>query len=192
MTTTLIVLITLGVGLIATSFFEWWLHKYLLHRPHKFFNIWFKNHTRVHHVKFKFDESYHLQNPEDADIIDMKRWAPVLIISGSLPYLLFILLFEFQQEWVVLVTGTILSIAYYSAYEYLHWCMHLPKARRVEMSRLFQRLNGHHLLHHRFMGKNYNVVFPFADWWMRTLLLRSTIQFKQPRGPAVPDVQPLT
>ncbi len=81
-------------------------------------------------------------------------------------------------------------VGYYAAYEYMHWCMHLPKSRRVERSWIFYRLNGHHLLHHRYMHKNYNVVMPFADLCLGTLLLRSKIKFPQARGAAIPDVQP--
>jgi sterol desaturase/sphingolipid hydroxylase (fatty acid hydroxylase superfamily) len=60
----------------------------------------------------------------------------------------------------------------------------------VERSGIFFRLNGHHLLHHRYMGKNFNVVLPLADLCLRTLLLRSKIAFAQAQGPSVPDVQP--
>jgi sterol desaturase/sphingolipid hydroxylase (fatty acid hydroxylase superfamily) len=68
--------------------------------------------------------------------------------------------------------------------------MHLPKKRHMERSGIFFRLNGHHLLHHRYMGKNFNVVLPLADLCCRTLLLRSRVAFAQAQGPAVPDVQP--
>jgi hypothetical protein len=81
--------------------------------------------------------------------------------------------------------------AYYCFYEYIHWCMHLPKARRVEKPRFFQLLNGHHVLHHRYMHKNFNVVLPLADLCLGTLLLRSKTHFAQVKGPSVPDVQPL-
>jgi sterol desaturase/sphingolipid hydroxylase (fatty acid hydroxylase superfamily) len=60
----------------------------------------------------------------------------------------------------------------------------------LERSGIFFRLNGHHLLHHRYMGKNYNVVLPMADLCLGTLLLRSKVQFKQAEGPSVPNVQP--
>jgi hypothetical protein len=40
------------------------------------------------------------------------------------------------------------------------------------------------------MHKNYNVVMPFADLCLGTLLLRSKFKFPQARGAAVPDVQP--
>jgi sterol desaturase/sphingolipid hydroxylase (fatty acid hydroxylase superfamily) len=69
--------------------------------------------------------------------------------------------------------------------------MHLPKARKLEKSWLFYRLNGHHLLHHRYMHKNFNVVLPLADLLLGTLMLRSKIKFPQPQHDAVPDVQPL-
>jgi hypothetical protein len=42
------------------------------------------------------------------------------------------------------------------------------------------------------MNKNFNVVFPLADFCLGTLLLRSKVSFAQARGPAVPDVQPRT
>ena len=64
--------------------------------------------------------------------------------------------------------------------------------RSVETERAILKrvLNGHHLLHHRYMHKNFNVVLPLADFFLGTLLLRSPIAFPQARGPAVPDVQP--
>jgi len=61
----------------------------------------------------------------------------------------------------------------------------------MEMSWFFRRLNGHHLLHHRYMHKNFNVVFPVADFLLGTLVVRAKTRFAQPTGPAIPDVQPL-
>ena len=86
--------------------------------------------------------------------------------------------------------GALAISSYYGAYEYMHWCMHLPRKRNVERSGIFFRLNGHHLLHHRYMGRNFNVVFPLADLCLGTLLLRSKAHFKQAEGPSVPNVQP--
>jgi len=195
MTTAQLVLLTLVFGLPWSSHYEWYLHKYYLHRPFKFFPGWFEDHTRIHHVKFGFNETYHLQHKDDEHIIDMRKWAPYVIAGGCIPYVVVGLslyfFFDFQQWWIIIATGTCLSVAYYFAYEELHKCMHLPKERRVEMSQLFRRLNGHHLIHHRHMKSNFNVVLPLADWYMRTLLLRATVRFKQPVGPAVPNVQPL-
>jgi hypothetical protein len=148
-------------------------------------------------MTFKFDESYHLQDKEQEHIIDMKKWAFLITGAATAPFfmvslLLFFLGVSLSTVLAVSFTGYTLAWAYYGAYEYLHYCMHLPKERQVELSWVFQKLNGHHLLHHRFMGKNFNVILPIADWLFGTLLRRSPIKFAQARGPAVPDVQPLT
>ena len=95
-------------------------------------------------------------------------------------------------HWSILAGATVASAGYYGAYEYMHWCMHLPKKRNIERSGIYFRLNGHHLLHHRYMHKNFNVVLPLADLILGTLILRSKIHFAQAQGPAVPNVQPRT
>ena len=152
-------------AVVFASFFEWVLHRYVMHRPVGPFDYPFRTHALIHHHVFRADESYHVQREEDKHIIAIGHW--------------------------IIVPGAAIAFAlYYGTYEYIHWCMHLPRRRRLERSGIFFRLNGHHLLHHRYMHKNFNVVMPLADLCLGTLLLRSKINFPQPRGPAVPDVQP--
>jgi hypothetical protein len=178
----------LAVGIVFASFFEWVLHKYVMHRPVGRFRYAFEAHAVVHHHVFKADHTYHLHREKDKETIPMAWWnGPVLILIGAVP---FILLSWLVGQWGFAAGGALAFALYYATYEYIHWCMHLPKARRVERSWLFYRLNGHHLLHHRYMHKNFNVVFPLADLLLGTLLLRSKVKFKQAQGPAVPNVQP--
>ncbi len=177
------------VGIVFASFFEWTLHKYVMHRPVGRFRYAFQAHAVVHHQVFKADHSYHLQKESDKETIPMAWWnGPVLIMIGTLPFALISWLIG---EWAFTIGGLLAFASYYVTYEYIHWCMHLPKARRVEKPRLFQRINGHHLLHHRYMHKNFNVVLPLADLCLGTLMLRSKTHFAQATGPAVPNVQPL-
>jgi hypothetical protein len=118
----------------------------------------------------------------------MAWWnGPVLIAIGMTPFLIASVI---TQSWGIVAGALLAATLYYGAYEYMHWCMHLPKNRHVEQSWIFYRLNGHHLLHHRYMHKNFNVVLPLADLLLGTLMLRSKVRFKQASGPAVPDVQP--
>jgi sterol desaturase/sphingolipid hydroxylase (fatty acid hydroxylase superfamily) len=118
----------------------------------------------------------------------MAWWnGPAIIAVCMIPFLIAA---GFLGRWDLACGSLVAFSCYYGAYEYIHWCMHLPKARRVERSWVFYRLNGHHLLHHRYMHKNFNVVLPFADLCLGTLLMRSKIRFPQARGAAVPDVQP--
>jgi hypothetical protein len=176
------------VATIFASLFEWTLHRFLMHRPFGKFRYPFEKHALVHHRVFQADHTYHLIHPKDAKTIPMAWWnGPVLIAVGIQPFVLTALL---TGKWGLLCGAGIVCVGYYGAYEYLHWCMHLPKKRSVERSGIFFRLNGHHLLHHRYMGKNFNVVLPLADLCLGTLLLRSKVKFAQARGPAVPDVQP--
>ena len=63
--------------------------------------------------------------------------------------------------------------------------------RFLEKTSWFRKLNGHHLLHHRYMHHNFNVVLPFADMIFGTLMLRSPIKFNQcSETYCVPNVQP--
>lgn len=161
-----------------------------MHQPLGSFTYPFKSHALVHHRIFKSDHTYHLIHEDDKRTIPMAWWnGPVLVAVGMLPFGLAALL---SGQWGILVGATLACGGYYGAYEYMHWCMHLPRKRHVERSGIFFRLNGHHLLHHRYMGKNFNVVLPLADLCLGTLLLRSKIHFKQAEGPSVPNVQPKT
>lgn len=175
-------------NVIFASFFEWSIHRYVMHRPVGSFRYAFQAHAVVHHQVFKADHTYHLIHPKDKETIPMAWWnGPVLILMGASPTLI---LSAITGHWIMLAGAATTFVLYYIAYEYIHWCMHLPKARRVEKPWLFRRLNGHHLLHHRYMHKNFNVVFPLADFCLGTLLVRSKIQFPQATGPSVPNVQP--
>jgi hypothetical protein len=177
-------------GLVLGSIFEWALHRYLMHRPVGKFRYPFERHALVHHQIFKADHTYHLIHEKDKHTIPMAWWnGPLLVAISQLPFLVFALLF---QKWGIICGAAVAVTAYYGVYEYLHWCMHLPRKRHVERSGIFFRLNGHHLLHHRYMHKNFNVVLPLADLMFRTLLLRSNVSFAQAKGDSVPNVQPVT
>jgi len=176
------------IGGVFASFFEWALHRFLMHQHVGIFSYPFSRHALVHHRVFRADHTYHLIDEKDKETIPMAWWnGPLLVAIGQIP---FVGLALWIGNWGVLC-GTLLACgAYYGAYEYLHWCMHLPKRRHLERSGIFFRLNGHHLLHHRYMHKNFNVVFPLADACFGTLLLRSKVKFAQATGPSVPNVQP--
>jgi hypothetical protein len=173
---------------LYASLFEWLLHRFLMHRPIGPITYPFKAHALVHHRIFKSDHTYHLINEKDKETIPMAWWnGPALVAIASLPFVLASLL---GVNWGMLCGAALATSAYYGAYEYIHWCMHLPRKRHVERSGIFFRLNGHHLLHHRYMNKNFNVVLPLADLCLGTLLLRSKVHFRQACGPSVPNVQP--
>jgi sterol desaturase/sphingolipid hydroxylase (fatty acid hydroxylase superfamily) len=177
-------------GVAFASFFEWTLHRFIMHRPLGKFRYPYERHALIHHRIFRADHTYHLINESDKKTIPMAWWnGPALIALCVAP---FVVAAVVTGKWGMVAGSLIAFVAYYTFYEYLHWCMHLPRQRHVERSGIFFRLNGHHLLHHRYMRKNFNVVLPLADLCLGTLLLRSKMHFKQAEGPAVPNVQPRT
>ena len=180
--------IGLMAGTVFASFFEWTLHRFFMHKPWKGFRYPFEKHALIHHHIFKADDTYHLINEKDKKTIPMAWWnGPVLVTLCQLPFLIWAF---FTHKWGVLCGAAVACTVYFTAYEYMHWCMHLPKKRHVERSGIFYRLNGHHLLHHRYMQKNFNVVLPLADLLLGTLRLHAKFAFAQPQGPPVPNVQP--
>ena len=184
-----------------TSVFEWILHRYLMHAKPFGISYAFNAHALIHHRLFGGDITYEggdRGNPPEKNIekVPMAWWnGPVLVATASLPFLLVAV---FTGFWWMYVTSVVVLVLYYCIYEYLHWCMHLPRPRRFQkvglLKSVFIRLNGHHLLHHRYptmaSGCNFNVVFPFADWIFGTLLIKARKPFVQPRSDFVPDVQP--
>jgi hypothetical protein len=127
-------------------------------------------------------------NESDKKTVPMAWWnGPVIVALCQFPFLILALVL---RKWGLLCGAALACTAYYAAYEYLHWCMHLPRQRDLERSGIFFRMNGHHLLHHRYMHKNFNVVLPLADFFLGTLMLRAKVAFAQAQGPSVPDVQP--
>lgn len=184
----IVVLMMVTIAVSYASIFEWILHKYVMHNKPFGFRYAYNAHTKVHHGDFKAGKTYHLQPGIDSKKITMAWWnGPVLVAISSIP---FWLIGWMIGDWVIPITASVTIACYYGAYEYLHWCMHLPKSRGVEKSYLFQWINGHHVLHHRYKNKNLNVVLPLADWFFGTLLLLSSKPFEQVRGRSVPDVQP--
>lgn len=173
------------VGLILwCSICEWCLHRFVMHRPLLKFDYAYVAHTKVHHHVFKYDETYHCQKDDDKSTIPMAWWNGLVIASlAGLP------MFVFGYKMFLLTF--VIALCYYGVYETIHWYMHLPNRRSIEYRWWFRKLNGHHLLHHRYMYKNYNVVLPFADFIFGTLLLRSPIKFGQCKATyCLPDVQP--
>src|ERR1700684_1080112 len=61
-------------GVVISSFFEWTLHRYVMHRPVGSFTYPFRAHALVHHHIFKSDHTYHVINPADKKIIPMAWW----------------------------------------------------------------------------------------------------------------------
>lgn len=144
---------------VYTSFFEWVFHRYVLHQRliwHRPFNA----HTLIHHKVFGSGETYHLNRRGGDHKVALAWWTAPALVSLHLPLFWGVeVLTGFDVFW----GGIVAMAVYYSFYEYLHWCMHVPKMRRFELTRPYLWLKEHHRLHHKHYFKNLNTVFPLAD-----------------------------
>ncbi|HZO90075.1 MAG TPA: sterol desaturase family protein [Chthonomonadaceae bacterium] len=160
---------------IYGSFFEWFWHKYWMHTPRPPREA-FRGHTLVHHVLYRGDDSYYLPDGEDPKHILLKPYALPLIFLFHLPAILAIDRFVVPHTAIGAMVAIVL---YFVVYEYMHWNMHVPRGHLVERFRWFQFLREHHLLHHRFMQRNFCVLFPLADWVFGTLVTEKSLAHRR-------------
>jgi hypothetical protein len=161
-----------AAGIVYSSFFEWLLHRNLMHRPLLGFRYPYRTHALTHHRVFEWDESYHLLREEDAGTVTMAWWNAPALIAFNVPVVSGVSWAIFRLGsagfWGASAGALLAMACYYATYETLHWCMHVPKERWIQRTRLFRFLDDHHRMHHKRPNRNLNVVFPLADWILRT------------------------
>jgi hypothetical protein len=161
---------------LQASLFEWVYHRYWLHRP------WlppqmFTAHTLVHHQLCKHDDTFHVHDEEQEEALTFQWWGgPLLIAINVVPWTCAWWPLRATAVPLSLLIACLISVVvtlslYYVAYEGFHYLMHRPKIAWIERSPLFRFLERHHRIHHIHMGKNFNVVVPFADLVLGTLVL---------------------
>lgn len=147
------------------SFFEWALHKYLMHQPR--WSYPFRAHALVHHGLFRTGPDYFLSKNEHIQKVRFAWWNAPLIIGLHIPVVIWI-----QNHFQLhIFFGAMAALGlYYFLYEYFHFCMHVPKGRWFEKSAWFAWIDSHHHMHHKRHFNNLNVVLPLADFVLGTLV----------------------
>jgi len=175
--------LVVGALFVYASFFEWTLHRFVMHRV-LLISYPFRAHTLTHHRDFRSDASYHLRPNQSYDSLTFAWWNAPLLIALQVPMLWGV---EKLSGVPVLWAGVATFGLYYFFYEYGHWCMHVRKKRWIERTRVFRWLDAHHRGHHRLHGKNLNVVFPLADYVLRT---RRHFEWEREEGSLCPADDP--
>jgi len=175
MSVILSIALTAVVGLLWGSEFEWRLHRYM-HQAHPRVAFLFVGHVN-HHRLFAGKDSYRLHEDDQRRVrmIGAMIWNGIVLVAVvMLPFAAAALTashFCWDSEAIAITaTGLALSVVFYCATEYVHWCAHAPETK-LPKGEWFRWLNKHHELHHRSpLHGNYNVVVPLADWWHDTLI----------------------
>jgi hypothetical protein len=151
--------------MVYGSFFEWALHKYLMHQPRWQYS--FRAHALVHHGLFRTGPGYFLLDPSNRRKVRFAWWNAPLILILHAPAIWYL---QHLLGTGILFGGMTAIGAYYFLYEYLHYCMHIPKGRGLEKTAWFCWLDSHHHMHHKHHFSNLNVVLPLADIVFGTLI----------------------
>lgn len=158
---------------IFVSFFEWQIHRYLMHkkrlpkwvyRMSPYILETFEAHAIRHHGIYYKEFDYE-PNPEGREYnLDIKVGETVTMLAAVSPFLIAML-------WFWPLGGGILigvTLLHNRAWNVLHRQMHLPQESWLKNSRVFHFLARHHFLHHEHPNSNYNVVFPLFDYLLGT------------------------
>jgi hypothetical protein len=149
------------------SFIEHQVHAQLMHKRNflsnrdKGFERVFKAHAIEHHGHYSAMFSDEPVAPgEDKEIRLNVHKAPI----KTLPFTLVIALVSWQ--WALVFVAMVL--VHHWVWNKIHLEMHKPEGRVFSTWGPYLFLARHHYLHHVHPNKNFNVVFPFADYVLGT------------------------
>jgi hypothetical protein len=156
------------VTLLFSNYFEWRVHKRLLHR-----RLWplqelYDRHTPAHHVVF-VETDMAIRSTREFRLVLLPAVGVLGIILTTAPFA-FVCgrYFSPNVGWLFLVAAAFTLVAY----EVLHLSYHLSPDGPIGGSRLVSALRRHHARHHdpRLMQRwNFNVTVPFFDWIFGTI-----------------------
>jgi hypothetical protein len=157
----------LVISCTLMSFIEHQVHRTLMHRKNFFsartasFNRVYEAHALVHHKHYSqifSDEP--VPRGEDREIRLTVHKAPI----KALPFAALIALVSWEGSIIFLAVATF----HHWAWNKIHLEMHKPEQRIFSGWWAYRFLARHHCLHHRHVDRNFNVVFPLADFVLGT------------------------
>lgn len=150
-------LLWLPACLVAMSFIEYALHRWVMHQRLGFNGFTLEQHARLHHGRYykNFDadpdcSAKHvglLLNPGYCLLMGLPLWGPLLLWSVPLG-----------------LAMAAVIMAHAAAWSSLHWEMHERGGAWFAGTAAFSFLSRYHRMHHRRPRVNFNVVLPLFDF----------------------------
>jgi hypothetical protein len=162
-------LVTVPVTFIFCNFFEWWLHRYVMHRPWKnpIFRAVYNRHTLQHHQFFTGREM-RFADHRDYRVTFFPPYALATFTLMSIPAAIVLgNLLTPNVGWLFIATTT----SVYMLYEFMHFCCHVEENWFVRNMPFINSNRRHHTAHHDqslMMDYNMNLTFPIMDWLFST------------------------
>jgi hypothetical protein len=157
------------VTFLAANFFEWWIHRFVMHRPSqiKAFRAIYNRHTLMHH-QFFTDREMRFADHLDWRVTFFPPYALVTFTMMSIPPALVLgWLISPNVGWLLISTTT----SMYLIYEFMHFCCHVDDNWFVRHMPFVNTIRRHHTAHHDqsiMMERNMNLTFPVMDWLFGT------------------------
>ncbi|HEY0293259.1 MAG TPA: sterol desaturase family protein [Hansschlegelia sp.] len=162
-------LLTVPVTFLFCNFFEWWLHRYVMHRPSRnpIARAVYNRHTLQHH-QFFTEHEMRFADHRDYRVTFFPPYALATFTLMSIPGAIALgLLFSPNVGWLFITTTT----SIYMIYEFMHFCCHVDENWFVANMPFINTNRRHHTAHHDqsiMMERNMNLTFPIMDWLFGT------------------------
>ena len=161
-------LLVVPLVIAFANFFEWLVHRDVLHRRRWPMEVIYDRHTPMHHMVYVEDDMA-LQSVKEFRLILIPAAGVLGIVIAAAPAALVIAHFwSSAAGWLFLLSASLFMVSY----EVLHLCYHAPKGSFIGRLALIRVLRTHHARHHdpRLMQRyNFNVTVPLFDWLMGTM-----------------------
>jgi hypothetical protein len=161
-------LLVIPIVVLVANFFEWRVHKVVLHRRFWPFEVIYDKHTPMHHMIY-VEEDMALRSVDEFRLVLIPAAGVLGIVLAAAPIALVLSHFwSSAAGWLFLLTTSLFMVMY----EVLHLCYHAPAESLIGRLRIVRVLRAHHARHHdpRLMQRyNFNVTVPLFDWIMGTM-----------------------
>src|SRR5690349_21533292 len=132
------------IAFLGANIFEWWIHRYIMHRPVKGFLGIYKRHTLAHH-QFFTDHEVSFDSARDFRITFFPPYAlTTFICMSAAGGLILAALWSANAGWLLVATTT----GVYLNYELFHWGCHVKDDRILRWIPLMNTIRRHHIAHH--------------------------------------------
>lgn len=143
------------------SFIEHQVHSRLMHKNTVAFQRAFEAHAFIHHKHYsQFFSDEPVPPGEDKEIRLTVHKAPI----KAIPFAALIALIS----WPGAIIFVLVACMHHWIWNQIHLEMHKPEQRFFSKWPIYKFLAQYHWLHHKYPNKNFNVVFPFADYILGT------------------------
>lgn len=156
-----------GVVLFA-NYYEWRVHKDVLHKRFWPFGVLYDQHTPMHHMVY-VEEDMAIRDVKELRLVLIPAAGVLGIVLAAAPLAVGLAwVWSAAAGWLFLLTTSLFMVTY----EVLHLCYHAPAESFINRLALIRILRAHHARHHdpRWMQRyNFNVTVPLFDWIMGTM-----------------------